>query len=67
MDGKLTARCRGLTGALTSESFKISVPEVSISLENQKHRLEICLQLLIVIFAFNPPHLGVFHWQSAKK
>lgn len=34
-DIKLTARCRGLTGALTSESFKISVPEVSISLEKQ--------------------------------
>lgn len=35
MDIKLTARCRGLTGALTSESFKMSVPEVSISLTNQ--------------------------------
>lgn len=47
MDGKLTARCRGLTGALTSESFKISVPEVSISLENQTHLLELCLQVLV--------------------
>lgn len=37
MDSELTARCRGLTGALTSESFKISVPEVSISLEKQTH------------------------------
>lgn len=27
----LTARCRGLTGALTSASFRMSVPEVSIS------------------------------------
>lgn len=27
----LTARCRGLTGARTSESFRMSVPEVSIS------------------------------------
>lgn len=36
-DIKLTARCRGLTGALTSESFKMSVPEVSISLTDQTH------------------------------
>lgn len=35
MNIKLTARCSGLTGALTSESFKMSVPEVSISLTKQ--------------------------------
>lgn len=42
MDIKLTARCRGLTGALTSESFKMSVPEVSISLTNQT-RVSLCV------------------------
>lgn len=68
MDIKLTARCRGLTGALTSESFKMSVPEVSISLTNQtrvrtyfayKH-----MYMKEAKFAFNSPHLEVFHWQS---
>lgn len=71
MDIKLTARCSGLTGALTSESFKMSVPEVSISLTNQTHVLQPTLPVQYLYlteanFVFNSPHLEVFHWQSVK-
>lgn len=38
METVLTARCRGLTGARTSESFRMSVPEVSINLKTKHNR-----------------------------